>query len=545
MDKISLFRKYRSQRFVDIVGQEHITKTLQNALENGDHAQAYLFCGPRGTGKTSMARILAKSFNCQEGILREPCGKCRNCEDIANGTALDVVEIDAASHTQVDKVRDIIIQKIDYMPTSGKFKVYIIDEVHKLSDASFNALLKTLEEPPPHVIFILATTHAHELLPTILSRCQRYDFRRISFTDCLMQMKNVSEKEGICIENEALDIIVRKSDGSLRDCLVILEQISSFADKNIKSSDVTELLGITDEAILLNLTDFLNQKNITEALRLINELNKNGKDLVLVAKDFLEHYRMLLLIKISKGSLWVEISDERKQRLIDIAQRLTATEIMHNINTIIDLLSQMRDESLVQLGWEMAIMKMADPKMDHSFDGILRRLDVLEKEFGQICTVTSQSEKIMRNDIVSTETREEIPPRPEAKKQKAIEIKTGISPTPTDMDYNYVKLWPSVMEKIKREKISLYAVLIEAVIISSEKEKLVLGFKNQYSFHKQKVEAERGIIQKIIKDLVSFAPAIDCIITDTDDKIHIEEKGKTSHDDYVQEAMELFGGELI
>jgi len=280
MAHVALFRKYRSQDFDQLSGQDHVSLTLRNAIRLQRVAQAYLFCGPRGTGKTSSARIFAKALNCigpdaahpLAAPPDQPCNQCRICRAITEGSSLDVTEIDAASHTGVENVREVIIEKAGFAPVEGRHKIYVIDEVHKLSNAAFNALLKTLEEPPPHLVFILATTDPHDLPATIVSRCQRFDFRRISQRDIFERLQYVCAQEGYAAEPEALQMVAEAADGALRDALVILEQAAAFADGQLTAANVVTLLGVTERDALFRCADLLLGRDVEGALALLDAL---------------------------------------------------------------------------------------------------------------------------------------------------------------------------------------------------------------------------------------------------------------------------------
>src|SRR5918999_2071732 len=295
MAYLSLYRKYRSQTFGEILGQEHVTRTLANAISEGRVAHAYLFTGPRGTGKTSMARLLAKALNCVNGPTPEPCGKCPSCVAIAEGSSLDVIEMDAASHSKVDETRDVLAG-VPLATAQGRTKVYVIDEVHMLSTGSFNALLKTLEEPPDHVVFILATTEAHRVLPTIVSRTQRFDFRRVPAAMIEAHLGEIAKQEGIDIEPEAVALLSRHSEGSVRDALSGLDQLSSFG-RAVTTRDVDMLLGRRDEETLAQVFDAVAQGDIGGVFSGIQTLVAQGADLRQVADEVLDHARTLLLLK--------------------------------------------------------------------------------------------------------------------------------------------------------------------------------------------------------------------------------------------------------
>ena len=277
MSYIVFARKYRPQAFEEVVGQSHITTTLENAIAQDRVAHAYIFAGPRGVGKTTTARIFAKALNCEKGPTADPCNKCPSCLEITQGSSLDILEIDGASNRGIDEIRNLR-ENVKFSPSKGRFKVYIIDEVHMLTSEAFNALLKTLEEPPKHVKFIFATTQAHKVPPTILSRCQRFDFRRISIKDIVDSLKAIAKKEDLKVDDDVLILMAKHSDGSMRDAQVVLDQISSFADGRISLEDASKILGAVSDDILFSLAESIKSKDSLKALKIIDDLANEGKD---------------------------------------------------------------------------------------------------------------------------------------------------------------------------------------------------------------------------------------------------------------------------
>ena len=376
---VSLFRRWRSQKFKDLVGQESVVSTLQTGLQAGSPARAYLFCGPRGTGKTSSARIFAKAINCERGPAAEPCGECHQCVSIAEGSNLDVFEIDAASHTQVDKIRDFIVEKVHFTPVSAKFKVYILDEVHQLSTSSFNALLKTLEEPPSHVVFILATTHPHEMPATILSRCQRYDFKPLTASQTEKHLKMIATSEGLEVDEDAARQLARAADGSLRDALVLFEQAVVFSDGRVTREKVLDLLGGVGYEVLEQMFTDLNSGNSAGALRRLDEWITRGRDLKRLAESFQEHLRMMLLLKVKSEDQTIRhLSTEERQSLERLCSGMTVGAITGWLRQVMELLAAVRQGHAARLEWEMLLVGCAQPETDPGLQGLERRLERLE-----------------------------------------------------------------------------------------------------------------------------------------------------------------------
>lgn len=301
MEHIALYRKYRPKTFEEVIGQEHITQTLQNQIMNDHIGHAYLFTGTRGTGKTSVAKIFARAVNCLNSSNGSPCGKCENCVNLQKENDINIIEMDAASNNKVDDVREIR-EKVKFMPVGAKYKVYIIDEVHMLTDSAFNALLKTLEEPPAHVIFILATTEVHKLPQTILSRCVRFDFRLVSVETLMKQLAKIFDLEGIKYDQESLKLIATAGEGSVRDTLSIADSISSYCKGNITKEATLSILGTTDYELIINFFDQMQSKEVGNILSLIDKIEKDGKNLAVFAKDLSKHARNLLVCKSCKDA---------------------------------------------------------------------------------------------------------------------------------------------------------------------------------------------------------------------------------------------------
>jgi len=351
----ALYRRWRPQVFADLVGQNHVKQTILNAVKAGQPSHAYLFAGPRGTGKTSMARLLAKAVNCLDSKNGKPCGKCANCTALVEGRMMDVIEIDAASHTGVDDVRNLI-EKVNFSPSVGKYKVYVIDEVHMLSKNAFNALLKTLEEPPAHAIFVLATTEVHKLLPTVVSRCQYFDFHYLSHEEVAEQLKKIAAQEKIEISDEALQIIVNNSEGSMRDALSILEQAISFSDGKIDQHILKDLLGIVDVKLVEELTQAVLDKNALEAVTLINEIYFKGFDINQLGKVWLNYLREILMIKLGNDDLVQRSQDEKKIMQMQ-AQKISVNALVNLLQSLVGSMNSYKVASLPQLALELVVAK--------------------------------------------------------------------------------------------------------------------------------------------------------------------------------------------
>jgi len=367
-NNIVLYRKYRPQTFGEIIGQEHVVKTLSNSIKGGNISHAYLFAGPRGSGKTTIARLFAKAINCekpQEGF--EPCNKCSSCLEIMAGNSIDLIEIDAASHTGVDDVRQLI-EGIKFAPVKSKYKIFIIDECHQLSKPAFNALLKTLEEPPAHAIFILATTELHKVLPTILSRCQKFDFKRLQMSEIIKKLTFISKKEDIKFDDTALSLIAINSRGSFRDAESLLDECMSFSGKSdiIKTEDIKELLGIVEVSDIATFVDFLISKNTKNAISFINTIIDNGADLQEFTKTLIFYLRQQLLLKINPVFLDTNNSGFSAKEIEKIRTQtgeLEQTALQNMLELFIDAENKIKYSTITQLPLELAVIKITHQEL--------------------------------------------------------------------------------------------------------------------------------------------------------------------------------------
>ena len=360
MDKFVVSaRKYRPQNFSTVVGQAHITTTLKNAIKNNQLAHAFLFCGPRGVGKTTCARILAKTINCESQTKEgEACNICNSCISFDAGTSLNIHELDAASNNSVDDIRSLV-EQVRFAPQAGKYKVYIVDEVHMLSSSAFNAFLKTLEEPPPYAIFILATTEKHKILPTILSRCQIFDFKRITNNDTVEHLQEICDKESIKADKAALHVIAQKSEGCLRDSLSILDKIVSFTNGQVTYTNTLEHLNILDEDYYFKMLDFLQQQDLSSGLLMYDEINRKGFEGDTVLNGFAEFLRNLLVSRDAKVAMLLEVAEDFKQKYLQTAQKIPAAYIISAFNILNEAELNYKQSRNKRLHVELTIIKLS------------------------------------------------------------------------------------------------------------------------------------------------------------------------------------------
>ena len=381
MSYVALYRKFRPSTFDDVKGQDHIVTTLRNQINAGRIGHAYLFCGTRGTGKTSVAKIVGKAVNCEHPVNGSPCGECAMCRAIDEGTALNLIEIDAASNNGVDNVR-LIREEVTYAPPEGKYKVYIIDEAHMLSLSAFNALLKTLEEPPSYVIFILATTETHKIPVTIMSRCQRYDFHRITAETIADRMRNLLDEEGASAEDAAVEYISRQADGSMRDALSLLDQCLAFhMNETLTYEHVLDILGTVDVSVYRDMIEDIIRENVSGLLLRLDDVVYSGRDLKEFISDFVGYLRNIMLLKSEADvSRIVDLSEENLSRAFELTGQMSLEQVVGYIRTLSELSNEMKYASNPRILVEAALIKLCRPQMYTSYDGIFARLESLEKK---------------------------------------------------------------------------------------------------------------------------------------------------------------------
>lgn len=481
----ALYREWRPMKFSEMVGQEHIKTTLKNQIKNNKAAHAYLFCGTRGTGKTTTAKIMAKALNClnlQEG---EPCNECSMCEKINNGLAIDVTELDAASHNGVDKIREII-DDVQYPPQEARTKVYIMDEVHMLSMGAVNAFLKTLEEPPKNVAFILATTDPQKLPITVLSRCQRFDFKRISKEDVVGRLREIVDDKGVFADNKSLDLIARVSDGAMRDALSILDQAIAIGNNAVDYDELVAMLGLVNDEYLFELADAMVSKNIEKSIKVIEKVVLSGKDLSLFTKDLISHYRNLLMIKVTNNPEEVlDMADESIGKLKEQAKKLRGEAIIRVIRILQEGEEGAKFSKQARLYLELAIIKICKVEYDTSKEVILARINKLEESLrdGSIVVSNTQNGESPKGTKSAAQApKKSVPAKP------SVTIEGDLDKTVTFEQAS--KAWSDVLETLKsRRAMVIYISLAPAEVVACNNGIVHVEFKKEFSGNKIRLES--------------------------------------------------------
>lgn len=529
MSYMALYRKWRPDEFEEVKGQEHVVTTLKNQIIHDRVGHAYLFCGTRGTGKTTVAKLFAKAVNCEHPLDDgSPCNECATCKAISTGSSLNVMEIDAASNNGVDNIRDIR-DEVQYSPTEGKYKVYIIDEVHMLSIGAFNALLKTLEEPPSYVIFILATTEAHKIPITILSRCQRYDFRRISLDTIYERLTDLLKREGIDAEEKAIRYVAKAADGSMRDALSLLDQcIAFYLGQTLTYEKVLEVLGAVDVEVFNQLMCHVAANDTMKALAVIDEIIWQGRELSQFVTDFTWYMRNLLLIKASNHvNDQLDISAENLESMKQVAGGLDMEQLMRYIRVFSEMSNQIRYATQKRVTLELAIVKLTMPQMESNMDSILDRIRLLEKKVEKSAANLSIEQLTELAGLQTADGTGNAVAADSSEAESAIDREEVVKKELTPAEYEDMKGIIDSIHQIKQEpelraKIGsgTLSLLNEASInVGHDHKSIVLSFmgteRGSMAYKQFSKEEHREVLQEIIGELTNKSVEIICQMKDS------------------------------
>ncbi|BCJ87447.1 DNA polymerase III subunit gamma/tau [Effusibacillus dendaii] len=578
MSYIALYREWRPQSFADMVGQEHVTRTLQNALRKGRIAHAYLFSGPRGTGKTSSAKILAKAINCVNGPAEEPCNECPACRGITAGSIMDVVEIDAASNRGVDEIRELR-EQVKYAPTEVRYKVYIVDEVHMLTTEAFNALLKTLEEPPQHVVFILATTEPHKLPATILSRCQRFDFHRISGRQTVDRLRQIAADKQISVAEDALWMIARAAEGGMRDALSIFDQLISFGGDQVTADTITSLLGGVRTDVLSAIASAIAEKDMQQALTLLGSLLEEGKEAGQILHELTVYFRDLLMLKTVPGLQEVQDRAQYDKQFAEIAERFEAKQLIDMITRMTDTAQEMKWHNQGTLLLEMLMIRLCKDESDDKQE-LIRRIENLERQLaaGVIGKQSTQEtfgtsgEKAQQSSLdrstatprQAAGTRSSQPAGTQKQTAKSpVSQPESSQPAPSPAARSLHKLiqnpnydlfqkvssgWNQVLDEVKRRKITAQAWLLDGEPTAVDSGNVIVAFKNQIHRDTVMKPIHKSVIDEVLSEFLGEPCSLVAVLQSEwkafKQQGH-EELASTAEDPLVSETITLFGQDLV
>lgn len=597
MSHISLYRKYRPATFAEVVGQGHVTRTLTNAIESGKISHAYLFAGSRGTGKTSTAKLLAKALNCAEGPAAEPCGKCESCVSVGAGTSLDVIEMDAASNRGIDDIRDIR-DKVAFSPVEGRYKVYILDEAHMLTKEASNAFLKVLEEPPAHVIFVLCTTEAHKVIPTIQSRCQRFEFRRPDSNMVLEVLKRIAASEKIDIDDAGLTAIARGASGSFRDAIGILDQLSTYCDKKVSLTDVLSMLGTVEADLLFEAADIVAGADTRAAILLVSRMAEQGRDFSQFAGELISHFRNIFLLQ-QLGDDHAGVIDapgEDIARLKGQARMLAPHQVLRFVELLSEAQTAIKQGSDPRLQLELAFITMTRPAVDRSTRSLLYRLELLESGGAAVTAPPASSMAVgaagaagagaqasdsgeaaateAAADVAAGAREGEAPgagsvasgPEPAGPAAAGLEANSSTSAeteksapdaagpeAASGSGFQEVTLdkitraWSVITAQVKKKKIPLYSQLNEARPVELNGGTLVIAFPPEAEFHRTQVERPENaaVITGVLKEITGTVLRVKCITGEGAGAAPEKENGPPSAEEVIALLKEEMGAEEI
>lgn len=560
MSYTALYRQFRPRVFEEVVGQEHITTTLKNQIMSGRIAHAYLFTGTRGTGKTSTAKIFSRAVNCLDNSDGNPCNTCSICERALEGKLIDIIEIDAASNRGVDEIRDLR-EKVKYHPTEGKYRVYIVDEVHMLTVEAFNALLKTLEEPPSHVIFILATTEPHRLPATILSRCQRFDFKRISIGHIVQRLEYVLKESGFEAEQDAIRLIAETADGAMRDALSLLDQCTTFQEGSLTLEKVVSVLGMANKDLLLGISEAIFNRDAQNCMKLVDRAAKEGKDIGQLFKDIILHFRDMMIAKVSPLGL-ADITRERLEILLGLAETVEVNTIIRIINVLTEAEARAKWSAHPRIFLEVALIKLCQPSMDSTPEGLEERVRQLEEIIlkGETVKIKHPKSKVQVEQGPAAEVEDNNSKEPkdnfrdaqlnEEKKSNnsIVEAEEGQNPqADVKVDLNMIKIrWTEVLKYLEKNKKGLYTLIQKSKPVELKGSCLIIGCDALHGIYYEIANSKDNI--EALKDAVSIVSGnnLDIKIENLDGTFDRPDQESAVEDfDLVEEAIKVFGEDLV
>jgi len=563
MEYTALYRQWRPQTFNEVVGQDHIVRILKNQIDSNRVSHAYLFCGSRGTGKTSTAKIFARAINCQKPVEGSPCGQCDVCKNLSLENNMDILEIDAASNNKVEEMRELL-DKVKYPPAVGRYKVYIIDEAHMLSIGAFNALLKTLEEPPEHVVFILATTEPHKVPATIMSRCQRYDFKRISLKVMVDRLRRIGQEMNAKIEPEALETIARWAEGGMRDAISLLDQCMGFSNGVITNEVVLAILGTADQEFIFSFMENIMKGQISSLLKQVDVLVEDGRDIPVFVRDLIYHLRNLLLTKVcDEPEELLDVSESTLERYQEQAQYANESRLIRAIEILSTLEAELKWNSQPRIMLEMALVKMTRPEQEDSFEALVDRISVLEDKLskGVVVSPLSDQPSLIQNSQENKEKEDKSERNldnndNEDKEIKGFKQKTGeekadkLQKKAIAEEKELQQVWSDILKTIKKERVAIYSLLRNAMLREAGNGLVFLVFPSQEGFYAAAIEREdnRKYIQDLIMRFTGKEVRVSCKTEDDIAEMSHESPqdiDKDAEEAVVQRAIDLFGEEFV